>query len=281
MFTWIVRVATACVLLPAALAAKAVDVERMAHQVFRVEAHGPYGRLSSGSGVMVGPHMLVTNCHVVVAAQEIQVAVASGRLPARLLRGHAERDLCLLEVPDLRGSAVTLGSTADKRVGEPLVAVGYPSGAQLTVSRGHIEGLFTYLGTGRVVQGSAHFSPGKSGGALFDEHGRLIGILTFKSRVGGPYHFAVPVEWVDALIRDIAQTAEGFKGTPFWQHTDQRQPTFLLAAALLAEGDCDELIELATQWLVREPGNPEAVFVAKRASLCKMLTQLQRPFLQR
>jgi hypothetical protein len=56
---------------------------------------------------------------------------------------------------------------------------------------------------------------------------------------------------------------------------------FLRAAALSATGDCGALGALAEQWLTREPGNPDAVFVAKRAERCAMLELIQRPHLEK
>lgn len=249
--------------------------------MYRVEATDRAGRLNLGSGVMVAPHTLVTNCHTLSNARDIQVIGAAARVPARLIRAHNERDLCLLSVPGLQSDVASLGSTADREMGETVLAVGFPMGGSLTVNRGHIEGLFTYRGSGRVIQGSAYFSFGKSGGALFDGHGKLIGILTFKCRAGGPYHFSVPVEWVKNLMDDHANTAKMYTGKPFWQHTDERQPRFLRAASLLAEGDCTALQELTSQWLTREPDNAEAQFMAKRAQLCHLLEKIQRPRLEK
>lgn len=261
---------------------EALDMQRLADSVFRVEARDGAGRVHSGSAVMVTSHSLVTNCHTIADAHTISLTGPSGnRVPAQLLRAHAERDLCLIGAPRLKGTAAALGSTEDKQVGDTIVAVGYPAGATLTVSSGHIEGLYTYRDAGRVVQGSAYFSPGKSGGGLFDKRGALIGILTFKCRAGGPYHFAVPAEWVDALLHDNAQPAAAARATPFWQHTDERQPMFLRAAALSAAGDCDALNAFAAAWLAREPGNPDAQFVALRARRCNMLQLIQRPLLEK
>lgn len=258
-----------------------LDLQRLADSVFRVEARDRAGRVHSGSAVMVTPHSLVTNCHTVADAHTITVTGPSGnRVPAHLMRAHAERDLCLIGAPRLKGTAAALGGTEDKQVGDTIVAVGYPAGATLTVSSGHIEGLYTYLDAGRVVQGSAYFSPGKSGGGLFDKRGALIGILTFKCRAGGPYHFAVPAEWVDSLLHD-ALPATTARAIPFWRHTDERQPMFLRAAALSAAGDCDALSTFVAAWLAREPDNRDAQFVALRARRCNMLQLIQRPSLEK
>jgi S1-C subfamily serine protease len=269
-------------LVTASHAEQPVDLQRLSASVFRIEARDSAARLHAGSGVMVGAQSLVTNCHTIAGARAIQVIGATVRLAAHLARADQERDLCLLDVPGLSGTVATLGSTADKHVGEPLIAVGFPAGASLTVSRGHIEGLFAYRGAGRVVQGSAYFSPGKSGGALFDQQGLLIGILTFKCRAGGPYHFAVPVEWAQALMVGAPHTAvKTAAERPFWQHTGDQQPVFLRVASLFAEGDCKALKALTAQWLEREPDNAEASLMARRALSCDLLAQIQRPQLEK
>ena len=265
----------------AGAATEGLNPQWLADSVFRIEARGTAGHLHSGSGVLISPHSLVTNCHTILHARTISVAGPSGRVPAHLVRAHTDRDLCLLSAPLLNGTPVSLGSTEDKRAGEPIVAMGYPVGATLTTSSGHIEGLFTYQGKGRVVQGSAYFSPGKSGGGLFDKRGLLIGILTFKCRAGGPYHFAVPAEWIETLLHDIARPSQASSGTPFWQHTDERQPMFLRAAALSAGGDCDALANLAARWLASDPGNLDAQFVARRAERCTLLELIQRRLLEK
>jgi S1-C subfamily serine protease len=260
---------TALLSLPtAALAIEPAHMERLAASIFRIEARDAYGRLNSGSGVMIAPRTVVTNCHVVLNTQEIKIAGVSGHWAGQVMRANTERDLCLLDVPALEGAIAILGDTTDKRAGEPIAAVGYPPGAVLTWSHGLIEGLHTHNGTGRVVQGSAFFNPGKSGGGLFDFDGRLIGILTFKLRAGGPYHFAVPAEWVASLLHDVSGTALPLHVKHFWQHTGEQQPVFVRAASLSAEGDCVALNALTSQRLAREPGNPEAVFMAERAQRC-------------
>jgi serine protease Do len=257
------------------------DLHGLAASVFRIEAADSAGRLHSGSGVLVGAHTLVTTCHTLSSAQDIHVIDGEARLRARLVRANSEHDLCLLSVPGVKGVPATLGSTAGKRKGDAIIAVGFPAGASLTVSRGHIEGLFTYGGSGRVIQGSAYFTLGKSGGALFDTDGWLIGILTFKCRAGGPYHFSVPVEWAKTLLEDVSTPVDRLTGKAFWQHTDERQPVFLRAASLFAEGDCELLKALTAQWLAREPDNAEAILMARRAQLCHLLEKIQRPLLEK
>lgn len=248
--------------------------------VFRVEATDAGGQTTRGSGVLVAPHTIVTSCHVVLNAHDIVLTSTAARQPAQLVRAHVERDLCLLDARGVDGTPVALGATGHQAVGRAITAVGFPGGGALSVSRGRIEGLYRYDGAGRVVQGSAAFGAGNSGGALFDEAGQLIGVLTFKARAGGPFHFAVPAEWVSELLNHAAAPGNVAGAKPFWQRPREQQPTFLRAASLAASGDCAALNQLATEWLAREPGNAEAQLVAIRAQRCGNEENPPRPLLE-
>jgi serine protease Do len=240
--------------------------------VFRIQAVDARNRVASGTAVLVAPRALVTNCHVVLDAREIAVIDAGRSHMAHIARADVERDLCLLSGPALEAPVATPGDTVRLDPGKLIAAVGYTMEGALTLSRGRIEGLFSYGSRGRVIQGSAHFDAGASGGGLFDDSGRLIGILTFKARAGGAFHFAVPVEWVMDLLANRISSSRSDARSAFWQYTDARQPVFLRAASLAAQGDCAALTEVAQQWLTQEPANPEAKLAAKSAQRCHART---------
>lgn len=91
-----------------------------------------------------------------------------------------------------------------------------------------------------------------SGGGLFNDRGDLIGIVTFRHRGQSKdaYHFSVPAEWALAL-RDASRGKEvGALGAEpaFWQRALDRQPFFLQAVALEAEGRWRDLHGLALGW---------------------------------
>jgi len=80
---------------------------------------------------------------------------------------------------------------------------------------------FYRSGYSTIIRESRDFSC-----VILDRDGRLLGILTFKARAGGAYHFAVPVEWLAA--KPDATEAE----QAFWEGPRESQPYFLRALAL-------------------------------------------------
>lgn len=57
-----------------------------------------------------------------------------------------------------------------------------------------------------LIQTTAPVSPGSSGGGLFDEEGRLIGLTTLQLKEARNINFAVPINW----MRELAARSEAF-----------------------------------------------------------------------
>ena len=225
-----------------------------------------------GSAVMVAPGKLITNCHVVRNASEIKL-ISQGRISyGRLAAQDVERDLCIVAAPDLDIPTVRFGSTQELVLGKPVFAAGYPGGEQFTFSAGHVKGLHEAYGS-RVIQTSAYFEPGASGGGLFDAEGRLLGILTFKAASGGDFHFVLPIEWVLKLIdEDAPASSTVVSGRAFWEKGLREQPFFLQAAALEEKKDWHGLLKLAKKSVVKD-----VQFGEPWTAMSKAYTGLGRP----
>ena len=223
------------------------------------------GRKEVGSGVLIGREQLLTNCHVVRNARRIEASQGGTVWLASVDIGDSYRDLCLLKLPGHPGAPAALAAPDAVRVGQPVHAVGY-SGGRYSVSPGRIKALFRCACGGeaddRVIQTSAAFSPGASGGGLFNADGELVGILTFKSHEGGIFHFAIPVGWMKALS---ASAVNGLG--PFWANPSTRSGYFLAACDLSAHKKWRELSQLTAEWVSEEPHNPEAWMASGRAKL--------------
>lgn len=155
----------------------------------------PYSR---GSGVVIGPQTVITNCHVINRA--INVKVRSGATEFSATSGTSDTylDLCILQVEGLSVPEVRRGSAKTLQVGQTVYAIGAPQGLDRTLSQGLISAL-RETPDGTVIQTSAAISPGSSGGGLFDAEGRLIGITTFQTKLGQNLNFALPVDWLETM----------------------------------------------------------------------------------
>ncbi len=199
----------------------------LAASVLRIEAPGQRG-YSLGSGVVVAGNTVVTNCHVTRNAREVFVVRGGVRWRAAAQASHIERDLCLFDVPGLEAPPVTLLQGDALTLGQTVTALGYTGGMGIQSSTGEVVELHRHDGS-RVIQSSNWFSSGASGGGLFDEQGRLVGILTFRLRGGEAHYFAAPAAWVEQMLADaeaaraIGRVADAGAQRHYWQ--DSAQPS--------------------------------------------------------
>ncbi|MEO6974892.1 MAG: Do family serine endopeptidase [Gallionella sp.] len=143
----------------------------------------PQTSSSLGSGVIVSPDgYILTNQHVVEAADQIEVALSDGRkAKAHVIGSDPETDLAVIKI-DLPGKlpAITFGHPEQARVGDMVLAIGNPFGVGETVTMGIVSALNRdHLGINtfeNFIQTDAAINPGNSGGALVDGNGSLIGI---------------------------------------------------------------------------------------------------------
>jgi Do/DeqQ family serine protease len=182
---------------------------------------GPQRASSLGSGVIVSTAgYIVTNFHVVEAADEIEVALADGtQLPAKVVGVDPETDLAVLRVNSERLQAIAFGRSEQLRVGDPVFAIGNPFGVGQTVTSGIVSALGRsglHINTfENFIQTDAAINPGNSGGALIDAQGNLVGINTaIYSRSGGSMGigFAIPVSTARMVLDQIVKSGKVTRG---------------------------------------------------------------------
>jgi serine protease Do len=197
----------------------------------RREAPGTSGqpnqqRLQSslGSGFVIDASgIIVTNEHVIRSAEEITVILNNGtRLRAELVGEDSEIDVAVLRVqPSTPLSAVKFADSDQIRVGEPVMAIGNPSGLGGTVTAGIVSAKNRDIRLGpfdNFIQTDAAINRGNSGGPLFNMAGDVIGINTLGlSRSGGSIglNFAVPANTAQPIIsqlREFGETKRGWLG---------------------------------------------------------------------
>lgn len=233
--------------------------------VLKIEVVRNDGKKDLGSGVLIAPERLLTNCHVVRNARAITVFQGNASWQASPDTGDTFRDLCVLKLPGFPGRPAPIAEPGKARVGDRVSAVGY-SGGTFKVSTGAIKGLFTCAcDGGKVIQTSAQFDPGASGGGLFDANGELIGILTFKAQSGGMFHFAIPIGWMKAL--SVLPPSDVPDQRPFWVNPSTSNGYFLAACDLSAKKKWRDLSQLAQEWVREDRYNPQAWMALGRADL--------------
>jgi serine protease DegQ len=165
-----------------------------------------------GSGVIVSADgYILTNQHVIEAADEIQVALPGGKtLPAKVVGTDPDTDVAVLKVRQTRLPAITFAKPDNLRVGDVVLAIGNPFGVGQTVTMGIVSALGrSHLGINtfeNYIQTDAAINPGNSGGALVDGVGNLVGVNTaIFSRSGGNLGigFAIPISIVRQVMEQI------------------------------------------------------------------------------
>jgi serine protease Do len=262
------------------LAAASIDASELASSptdlgasVFKLKALHGTGKVNSGSAVLIAPGKLLTTCHVTRGAESIQVYRGHAKMTAKSAFVDIEHDLCVLSVPDLLKSVpAEIAVPRDLKVGDEVLAVGYTKAGRLALSTGRLKALHHY-GSVRVLQISAPFDHGQSGGALFDSTGRLVGITAFKTLSGGDFHFALGFDGIyeELLTREASVPDTASQKTAFWERARHAQPLFLRAASLEAERDWKALLNVAQEWTASDDTNS-----ASWLALWRALSSLKR-----
>jgi len=178
---------------------------------------------------------VLTNWHVVRGYTEVAIVLkpaAEGHVPGKdeILTGVVEKydevaDLALVKAgnPGGRIPAVRLGDSSEISVGLDVHAIGHPLGGRLTYTKGIISQYrvgFEWTEpsglkhTADVVQTQTPINPGKSGGPLISDSGKLIAVNSFKAD-GEGLNFAVSVDEVKRfLARSGNRLAEGRSAPP-------------------------------------------------------------------
>jgi serine protease DegQ len=244
---------------------------------------------SLGSGVIVSPDgYILTNNHVIEAADEIQVVLADGRKAAAKVVGtDPETDLAVIRIAAQSLPVIVLGHADQARVGDVVLAIGNPFGVGQTVTMGIISA----LGRNNLhinhfenfIQTDAAINFGNSGGALIDTDGNLLGINSaIYSQTGGSVGigFAIPVSTaktvMDAIIKH-GQVVRGWIGIETQDITPELAASFGLArdkgpiiAGVVSKGPADRAGIVPGDILLSVSGKP----VADTSDMLNQIAQL-------
>jgi len=191
---------------------------------FGGEGEGQMQKSSAlGSGVIVNESgLILTNAHVVEAADEIEVALSDNRrTKAKLIGTDPESDLAVIKIDLPNLPTITFGANEQMQVGDVVLAIGNPFGVGQTVTMGIISALSrNHLGINtfeNFIQTDAAINPGNSGGALIDINGNMVGLNTaiYSRTPGGAslgIGFAIPASTAKNVLEQLVRNGSVIRG---------------------------------------------------------------------
>ena len=174
---------------------------------------------ASGSGVIISEDgYIVTNNHVIEEANEITVTLNNKKqYKAKLMGTDPSSDLALIKIEEKGLNFLLYGNSDNLKLGQWVLAVGYPLNLETTVTAGIVSAKARSLGLNSrksnspiesFIQTDAAVNQGNSGGALVGPNGELVGIVSAIASPTGAYagySYAIPVNIVKKIINDLLQ----------------------------------------------------------------------------
>jgi serine protease Do len=212
---------------------------------------------ASGSGVIISEDgYIVTNNHVVDKADELMVTLSNRKTyKAKIIGTDPSYDLAVIKVEASGLPFLLYGNSDDLKIGQWVLALGYPLNLEATVTAGIISAKARSLGLNRdktgnpggavesFLQTDAAVNQGNSGGALINTDGKLVGI---NSAIASPtgyysgYSYAIPVNIAKKVVDDLIKfgsVQRGYLGVQYVNASDYPDEEKKKAGIpLLAEG---------------------------------------------
>lgn len=198
---------------------------------------------AKGSGFIIDPNgTIVTNNHVVKGASSVTVTLDDGtQLPAKVIGRDPRTDIAVLKVKSAtKLPYIELGDSDQVEPGQWVVAVGNPFGLGGTVTAGIVSARGRDIGEGNYdsfIQVDAPINRGNSGGPLFTQDGKVVGVNTaIISPTGGSVGigFAIPSNLVRSIVDQLEKTGHVTRG---YLGVEAQAVSPALAKALSLPGD--------------------------------------------
>ncbi len=171
---------------------------------------------ASGSGVIISDDgYIVTNNHVIDGATEISVTLSNGKnFKAKVVGADPNTDLALIKIDGKNLPVMPIGNSDDVKLGQWVLAIGYPLNLDVTVTQGIVSAKSRNIGINMkgnapieaFIQTDAAVNPGSSGGALVNTDGQLVGINAAIASPTGAfsgYAYSIPSNLMKKVIGDI------------------------------------------------------------------------------
>lgn len=235
-----------------------VDTLELGHSIVMVTTDIPGGSNGRGSGVVVSPEYVATNCHVIANSNGANIAKFRDGYQPIALKANWKRDVCLLKFDPLPFKPLPMRDSKTLQYEEEVFSLSFPAAAPVPqISYGNIKGIYPFEGS-MIVRSNAAFLMGSSGGALFDQHFNLIGLTTFKSPGHQAFYYSLPVEWIKELMDAPEVISLKTNEVPFWALPLEQRPYFMQVVIPYQNGDWASLKSIANLWVKQEPSSADA-----------------------
>jgi len=194
--------------VPTAAAPKPAPPKALAAADILKQASSASGKLVSvemsgrstplGIAVAIEPNAMITTCHGIQAGRKLVIVVGAETFAADLAITDETLDLCRLSIAGMDAKPFAI-ATDEPRAGGKIIAVGMNAKGELAATEGTIKQLLTSP-NGKVLELSVPIAATASGGGVFDEYGKLVGIATTPHTYGVNLNVALPASWI-AQIR--------------------------------------------------------------------------------
>ncbi|HUQ06133.1 MAG TPA: trypsin-like peptidase domain-containing protein [Kofleriaceae bacterium] len=181
-----------------------VSIEQLG--VFQIFTGG-----GTGTGFLISPTVLLTNCHVVAPYRTVGVELRDRqRIVGKVRRIHPRRDLAVVQLDaPLDATVLTVADSDGLQSQQKVSIIGFPVGLPLSLTEGIISSPRQLLAEQHFVQTDAAINPGNSGGPILDGDRRVIAMTTCKLTSADNVGFGIPGTDVRAFADGFAaQTAE-------------------------------------------------------------------------
>ena len=259
-----------CLLLPATKICAQPSIGELLplhESIVQISVELGNGSVGTGTGVVISPEYVVTNCHVLANGKGANVAKHGDGFKPIALKADWKHDLCALKFEGLPFKPVNLRDSATLAFEEEVFSLGYPNGNNVPQpSYGSVKAKYSMEG-GLIIRSNAAFSLGSSGGALFDQKLNLIGMTTFKSPGPKGFFYSLPVEWIKSLITNKELLTLNTDESPFWALPTDRQPYFMQVVIPYQNQDWPTLHAIAEAWTKSQPEAADAWYFLAAADL--------------
>ena len=237
----------------------------------------PQVQRASGSGVIVSPDgYIVTNNHVVDGADQFSVTLSNNKTyKGKLIGKDPSSDLAVVKIDANNLSFMNFANSDDVRLGQWVLAIGYPLNLDATVTSGIVSAKSRSLGINSrqsktpmesFIQTDAAINPGNSGGALVNLEGDLIGI---NSAIASPtgsyagYGYAIPSNMVKKIAGDLIKYGSAKRAYLGVMYGNDQLSDEDKAKAGIKDGDGVYVMDVAQNSAAAEAGIQKGDFITK------------------